>query len=141
MLSRLVLSKPPVEVGGEGAFDAAACLPSGLAGGEEALVVGGRLGVVVDALERDHVSAQLRRRSPPRLRRWRCCLPLEASTGVVSARAAKDASLAIRPGSPLDMSSWAAHTAPTPHSSRRWGAISVTRMDRSRSSLDSAADR
>src|SRR6266516_3555716 len=43
--------------------------------------------------------------SPPRLSRCRCCFPLEASTGLVPARAAKDASLAIRFGSPLETSS------------------------------------
>ncbi|HEX5556385.1 MAG TPA: hypothetical protein VFX13_02075 [Gaiellales bacterium] len=36
---------------------------------QEALVVGGRLGVMVDALQCDHVQRQLRWRSPPRLRR------------------------------------------------------------------------
>ena len=55
-------------------------------------------------------SAQLSWRSPPRLSRWRRCLPLEASTGLVPASAAKDASLAIRPGSPLETSSCAAQT-------------------------------
>src|SRR5215475_832476 len=67
-------------------------------------------------------SAQLSCRSPPRLRRWRRCLPLEASTGLVPASAAKEASLRIRPRSPLETSSCAAQTGPTPHSSSRLGA-------------------
>src|SRR5262245_34153581 len=71
-------------------------------------------------------SAQLSCRSPPRLRRWRRCLPLEASTGLVPASAAKEASLRIRPGSPLETSSCAAQTGPTPHSSSRLGASSAT---------------
>src|SRR5215211_5187723 len=71
-------------------------------------------------------SAQLSWRSPPRLSRWRRCLPLEASTGLVPASAAKDASLLIRPGSPLETSSWAPQTGPTPDSSSRVGATSAT---------------
>src|SRR5438552_836595 len=59
-------------------------------------------------------SAQFSCLSPPRLSRCRCCFPLEASTGLVPARAAKDASLAIRFGSPLETSSCAAQTGPTP---------------------------
>src|SRR4029450_2112309 len=55
-------------------------------------------------------SAQLSRRSPPRLSRWRRCLPLEASTGLVPASAAKDAPLRIRLRSPLETSSWAPQT-------------------------------
>jgi len=47
-------------------------------------------------------SAQLSWRSPPRFSRWRRCLPLEASTGLVPASAANDASLVLRLGSPLD---------------------------------------
>src|SRR6266508_1208271 len=71
-------------------------------------------------------SAQLSWRSPPRLRRWRCCFPLEASIGLVPARAAKDASLAIRFGSPLETSSCAPQTGPTPGSLSRSGASSAT---------------
>ena len=50
-----------------------------------------------------------------------CCLPLEASSGLVPARAAKDASLVMRCGSPLETSSCAAQTGPTPHSVSRCG--------------------
>ena len=60
-------------------------------------------------------------------------LPLEASTGLVPASAAKEASLVIRLGSPLETSSWAAQTGPTPHSSSRSGATSTTSAARARS--------
>jgi hypothetical protein len=53
--------------------------------------------------------------------RWRW--PLDASIELVPASAAKDASLAIRCGSPLDTSSCAAQIVPTPHSPSRSGAI------------------
>src|SRR5438552_9983639 len=49
------LLEAAVEVAGERAFDAAAGFAGGLAGCEEALVVGGGFGVVVDACERDDV--------------------------------------------------------------------------------------
>src|SRR5712691_729572 len=67
-------------------------------------------------------SAQLSWRSPPRLRRWRRIGPLEASTGLVPASAAKEASLFMRVGSPLETTSWAAQTGPAPHSSSSSGA-------------------
>jgi hypothetical protein len=63
---------------------------------------------------------------PPR-RRVRASLARSASVRagcrrLVPASAAKDASLAIRRGSPLDTSSCAAQTTPTPHSPSRPGA-------------------
>jgi hypothetical protein len=82
-------------VAGKRAFDTATRFSRGLACGEQPLVVGAGLGVVADARQRDD---QLSWRSPPRLSRWRRCLPLEASTGLVPASAAKDASLVIRLG-------------------------------------------
>src|SRR5215470_12980255 len=54
-------------------------------------------------------SAELACRSPPRLSRWRSCLPEEASTGLAPHSAAKLASLRTRPGlSPVVASSVAA---------------------------------
>ncbi len=73
-------------------------------------------------------------RSPPRLRRWRRWRPLEASTGLVPASAAKAASLRMRAGSPLETISCVAQIVPTPHSSSRCGAIAVTQSWSCRSS-------
>jgi hypothetical protein len=52
---RRVVLEVVVEVAGEGALDAPACFLSGFPGGLELVVGGGGPGVVVDALERDHV--------------------------------------------------------------------------------------
>jgi hypothetical protein len=49
------LAQAPVEVARECALDASACLASGLVGCEQALVVGGCFGVMVDAGEGDDV--------------------------------------------------------------------------------------
>jgi hypothetical protein len=52
---RRYLAQASVEVAGERTFDATACLPHGLAGSEEPLVVGASLSVVADACEGDDV--------------------------------------------------------------------------------------
>ena len=60
-------------------------------------------------------SAELACRSPPRLSRWRICLPEEASTGLAPHSAAKLASFWTRPGlSPVVTSRVAATWIATP---------------------------
>jgi hypothetical protein len=124
-----------VEVTCECAFDAAAGLAGGLAFREQPLVVGGGLDVVADACEGDHVQGPVQLAvAAAVVSLCRRCFPLEASTGLVPARAAKDASLAIRFGSPLETSSCAAQIGPTPGSLSRSGASSATSAVRARSS-------
>ena len=82
-----------VEVAGELSFDAAACFAWGLAVAEEALVVGGGFGVVADAVERDHVEGPVELAVAAAVEPVALVWPLEASTGLVPARAANDASL------------------------------------------------
>src|SRR5690625_6248253 len=64
--------------------------------------------------------ARFRRRSPPRLRRWRVVLPLEAGRGLVPAMAAKAASEWMRPGWDHTVGKVAAFTAPTPGALVMW---------------------
>jgi hypothetical protein len=60
-------------------------------------------------------SAELACRSPPRLSRWRICLPEEASTGLAPHSAAKLASVRTRTGlSPVVASKVAATWVATP---------------------------
>ncbi len=73
-------------------------------------------------------SAELAWRSPPRLRRWRICLPEEASTGLAPHSAAKLASVRSRLGlSPTVTSSVLADWVAAPFLARNWlGAVWVT---------------
>ena len=72
-------------------------------------------------------SALLARRSPERLRRWRCCLPLDASSGAAPHKRAKERSLRIRfEFSPAATRSAPAVSVPTPRRSIISGAISAT---------------
>src|SRR5215213_9667896 len=58
--------------------------------------------------------ARLRRRSPPRLMRWRTVLPDEAGIGFTPARLAKPASERTRPGCDHAAKATAAVTGPMP---------------------------
>src|SRR5207245_1905205 len=78
-------------------------------------------------------SARFSWRSPPRLSRCRLIGPLEASTGLVPASAAKEASERIRPWLPLETNSCAAQIGPTPHSASNGEACSASRCSSSRS--------
>ena len=70
--------------------------------------------------------ARLSWRSPPRLRRWRVVLPLDAGTGATPARRAKQASERSRPWCDQATISCAATIGPTPGSSSSAGARACT---------------
>ena len=79
-------------------------------------------------------SALLACRSPDRLRRCRCCLPLDASSGAAPQSRAKDRSLRIRLAfSPAATRSAPAVSVPTPTRSIISGAVSATSGVRSSS--------
>jgi hypothetical protein len=132
------LAEVVVEVTGERAFDAAVCLSGGLARCEEPAVVGAGLGVVAGALERDDVQRPVKLAIAAAVEPVVVALPLEALTGLVPASAAKDDSLVIRLGWPLETSSWAPQTGSTPPFSSRSGATSVNSPASARSGAASS---
>src|SRR5215467_11616229 len=86
-------------------------LPSAVRRAAQALVRGSQARRVMAIVH----SAELACRSPPRLSRWRSCLPEEASTGLAPHKAAKLASVRTRPGlSPVVTSRAAATWVATP---------------------------
>ena len=88
--------------------------------------------------------AELAWRFPPRLRRWRCVLPLEAGSGQAPNSIAKLASERSRSGfSPAVTRSSPALAVPTPSSLSRSGASSSTSgaMKRSSSAISSSRSR
>jgi hypothetical protein len=96
------LARAAVEVAGEGPFDAAACLPHGLARHEEPLVVGAGFGVVADPLEGDDVERPVELAIAATVQPVASLLATRGIDRALPASAAKDASLPIRVGSPLD---------------------------------------
>ena len=97
------LAQAVEEVAGKHAFDAAACLPRGLASSEKPFVVGAGLGVVADPLESDDVQR-----------------PVELTVAAAVQPVGRYVAAQLRPSPPrslllraLDVGRFAAHRWPT----------------------------
>ena len=132
-----------VDVPGEVSLEAATDLAEGVSFGGAAFDARGSVRMrVTMAMWR----ARFRRRSPPRLIRYRTVLPEDAGIGLVPARLANAASNLIRPRCDQDVNATAAVTGPMPSWSRSVPARlrrtrSVIRLVISLSSVSSAATR